>query len=213
MSSRQLGVGSSYRCKRSVVNFCRLGLFAVATMLLACASVSAQALDGTWRPPPVGVKFILDTGLKREVVGVKGNYVYLKGDRSRALRDTQWSSCRGILPTISGDGTKRRFDCDAIAALFPLKVRNKSKFYASEDGRRFRVKYFVASVEKIETPIGIKTVFRIKYYVAATDGRFAQRGTIYFDPALGIGQQGSYITDKGKGGFGVWSIVNLELPK
>ncbi len=190
----------------------RIGSCVVAMALLVCASASAEDLDGTWRPPPIGMKFVLDIGFKREIVAVKGDYIFFKGDRSHALRDIQWSACRGILPTIARDGTERRFDCGAIAALFPLKVGNRSELFASEDGRRFRAVYRVASVEEIRTPIGIRRVFRIAYYVAANDGRFAQKGTIYFDPALGIGQQGSYRTFKGGDGFGIWEIAELELP-
>lgn len=184
----------------------------IAVAFFAYANASAEDLDGTWRPPPIGTNYVLDIGFEREIVAVKGNFVYFKGDRSHALRDIHWSSCRGILPTISGDGTERRFDCDAIAALFPLKVGNKSELYASEDGRRFRAIYRVASVEEIKTPIGLRSVFRIKYDVRANDGGFAQRGTIYFDPALGIGQQGSYGTYKGRDGSGIWEITELELP-
>ena len=201
------------------MNSWRIGLSAVAMTFLACASASAAELDGTWKPPPVGtitLQVVLSGDfaweIRNEVVGVQGDYVHFKGDRTSALKDIRWSSCRGLLPTISGDGTERRFDCGAIAALFPLKVGNKSRFDASEDRRGFRVMYRVASVEEVKTLVGIRSVFRIKYHVVANDGRFAQRGTIYFDPALGIGQQGSFITDKGRGGSAIWELDELELP-
>ena len=191
------------------MNSWKIGLSAVAVTFLACAGVSAAELDGTWKPPPIGTKVTYDTNdSATEVVKVDGNYVYFKRKGESA---SPW--CMGLQGTKTGDGREWRFDCDSIAALFPLKVGNKATFSMNLPGWSGRKTFLVSSVKEIETAIGSRAVFLIKYRLAGIHGGYIENGLMYFDPALGTHVSGRYKVVKGGSGEGGWKITELELPE
>ena len=189
-------------------------LVAVLTAFAISGPVLAQELDGTWRPPPVGMKVAYSTGTQYEVIGVDGGTVLVKGDRHLEFQNASWTMYKAFCNSISIYGDEATCDEDAVDALFPLEVGKKVTANWRASQWRGKTTYKVSSTKTIETVIGPRQVFGLVYRTEArTQGnQFKSKGFEYYDPALGIvisgrdiGVSASYKID--------WKLVSLELPE
>ncbi len=176
--------------------------------------VLAQELDGSWRPPPVGMKVAYSTGTQYEVVGVEGGTIFVKGDRHLEFKDASWTMYKAFCYSISSYGDAATCDEDAVDALFPLEVGKKVTANWRTNDWRGKTTYKVSSTKTIETIIGPRQVFGLVYRTEARSqgGHFKAKGFEYYDPALGIvlagrdiGVSTDYRVD--------WKLVALDLPE
>lgn len=176
--------------------------------------VVAQELDGTWRPPPVGLKVIYNTGTQYEVIGVDGGTVFVKGDRSIDFQNASWTMYKTFCYSINFFGAPATCDEEALDALFPLEVGKKVTANWRTGDWRGKTIYKVSSTKTIETVMGPRQVFGLVYRIEARapGNQFKSKGFEYYDPALGIvlagrdiGVSSDYTNN--------WKLVSVELPE
>ena len=174
----------------------------------------AEDLDGTWRPPPTGTKFVFDDDTKREVIGSEGNWVLVRGVKGGKIRE--WRTYMSMHNDISSDGRKILFNKKAIDELFPLQVGKETSVYekVGEGSNKWegRHTFRVVAVKEIQTPIGARRTFGIKMKVQGIHGGYLRRDWGYFDPALGFWWKGGWNVVRGSGGKGNWHVKSIELP-
>ena len=191
-------------------------LISLAAAMALPAVAIAQELDGTWKPPPTGTKIVFHDGTKREVIGSEGNWILFRGDRSSKLRDVEWRNYMSVYNNIASDGRNVMFDNEAVSALFPLQVGKQSTVYerVSAGSKKWegRTTYRVVTVKEIETPIGTRKTFGIKWKTQGIHGGFLKNSWGYFDPALGLWWKGGFNVVRGRGGKGEWHVTSIDLP-
>ena len=188
-------------------------LLSAVVVLGIMGSASADDLDGTWKPTAVGTKVVYDHGLSYEVIRVDGNEVYFKGNRSAEVTDVEWMAYMGMYDNMSGsDGAEWFFSREAIEDLYPLAVGNESTVSVNDGQWHWKTTFKVTKIKEVETPLGPRNVFVIKYFDKGVAGNsYSGQGYGYFDPELSIWFGGAY---KAKGDARRdWNVTSVELPQ
>ena len=192
---------------------CWKTLLSAVVALGIMGSVSADNLDGTWKPPAVGTKIAYDDGTSYEVIRIEGNAVYLKGNRSAQVTDVEWMDYMGMYYDMSdSDGREFFFSKEAVEDLFPLEVGNESTVSANDGEWHWKTTFEVTKIREIETLLGPRQVFVIKWYDKGTGGSsYSGQGYGYWDPELSIWYEGAY---KARGEERLdWKATSIELPQ
>ena len=188
-------------------------LLVAVVALGVMGSVSANDLDGTWKPTAVGTKVVYDDGSSFEVIRVDGNEVFFKGNRSADVTDVEWMAYMGMYDNMSNsDGSEWFFSKEAIERLYPLEVGNESTVPVNDGRWHWETTFKVTKIKEIETPLGPRQTFVIKYNVkGVADLDYSGQGYGYYDPELSIWYEGAY---KSKGSARVdWKATSVELPQ